>query len=506
MSKRNFILLTGDVEVNMSDSVFRKVSLERLSSPEELDQLIKVTRPKGWIALIAVGCILGTALVWGIFGNIPTKTNGQGIITASEGVLSIMHPGNGIVSDVRVRTGDYVNKGDIIARVEVTDRVEQINALKEQLQLVKEFDADKIDENKDKLSTDLSPLYDMARSIKQQKASNNVKQTVLDDRLNSVVMDIKKTEMLNRQYSNSVEQSKIKLQMGNDEVKNAKTNYDTVKILFAEELASKKDLEDAEKLLQSKSLQLKSYEQDFEIAKSNAASAQIDLEQKRKLSSAKDSEKAQLTEAQLNLVLLYSSLEVAKTAQINEINKKIEENKAKLEAESTVVANTTGRILEVSAKKGDIIAPGVQIASMVKENPEMNTMEVVLYMPPGEGKKVKAGMSAQISPTVAKKEDYGVILGSVVSVSDYPVSIESMIKTLGSKEIATMFAANGAPIEVHINLALDKSTVSGFKWTTAKGAPMKIGSGNICFGSILVESKRPIQMVIPLLKEKLNIY
>ena len=34
--------------------IFRKVALERLSSPEQLDQLLQVTDPKGWMALGAL--------------------------------------------------------------------------------------------------------------------------------------------------------------------------------------------------------------------------------------------------------------------------------------------------------------------------------------------------------------------------------------------------------------------------------------------------------------------
>ena len=38
--------------------IFRKVALERLSSPEQLDQLMQVTSPKGWLALAGLGALL----------------------------------------------------------------------------------------------------------------------------------------------------------------------------------------------------------------------------------------------------------------------------------------------------------------------------------------------------------------------------------------------------------------------------------------------------------------
>ena len=73
----------------MKNSIFREVSLERLSSPEQLDQMMSVTSPRAWFALIGISAILLTAILWGIFGSIPYKTNGEGILIKSEGVYNI---------------------------------------------------------------------------------------------------------------------------------------------------------------------------------------------------------------------------------------------------------------------------------------------------------------------------------------------------------------------------------------------------------------------------------
>ena len=64
----------------MSQGLFREVSLEKLSSPEQLDELINVTSPRAWFALIAISCILISAIVWGFLGSIPTKITGHGIL------------------------------------------------------------------------------------------------------------------------------------------------------------------------------------------------------------------------------------------------------------------------------------------------------------------------------------------------------------------------------------------------------------------------------------------
>ena len=54
----------------MADSIFREKSLERVSSPEKLNDYIRVTTPSVWVILIATFLILFGAMVWSIFGRI----------------------------------------------------------------------------------------------------------------------------------------------------------------------------------------------------------------------------------------------------------------------------------------------------------------------------------------------------------------------------------------------------------------------------------------------------
>ncbi|MGE5398638.1 MAG: hypothetical protein ACM3MK_14020 [Chitinophagales bacterium] len=64
-----------------NNQIFRKTSLERLSSPEQLDQLMMITNPKGWFALVGVFCLLAVLVFWCIFGLITIKVDANGIIT-----------------------------------------------------------------------------------------------------------------------------------------------------------------------------------------------------------------------------------------------------------------------------------------------------------------------------------------------------------------------------------------------------------------------------------------
>lgn len=59
----------------MAGGIFREKSIERVSSPEQLNDYIKVTRPGIWLTLTAVILLLIGLIVWGSVGKIETKVD-----------------------------------------------------------------------------------------------------------------------------------------------------------------------------------------------------------------------------------------------------------------------------------------------------------------------------------------------------------------------------------------------------------------------------------------------
>ena len=54
----------------MSESLFRQKSLARISSPEEIDNYMKVTRPSLWLALGVIILLLAALILWSITARI----------------------------------------------------------------------------------------------------------------------------------------------------------------------------------------------------------------------------------------------------------------------------------------------------------------------------------------------------------------------------------------------------------------------------------------------------
>jgi multidrug efflux pump subunit AcrA (membrane-fusion protein) len=107
--------------------MFRKVALERLSSPEQLDQLMQVTTPRGWLAMLGLGALLLAAIVWGVFGSVPTTVDGQGILIRGAGIQTVDVAKAGQVTKVLVAAGDAVEVGQPVAKILPQDSTDEIS-------------------------------------------------------------------------------------------------------------------------------------------------------------------------------------------------------------------------------------------------------------------------------------------------------------------------------------------------------------------------------------------
>lgn len=311
----------------MSTDIYRKVSLERLSSPEQLDTLLTVTSPKGWVALAAAGIIVLSAILWGILGSVPVKLGTHGILLKSGGIQRVVSGTSGQITDIRVVADDFIQKGQVIARVAQPDLIATINSARNQL---------------------------------------------------------------------------ASLQGSG---------------------GSKKDLQ-----------------------KLQEAITKLEIE---------------------------------------------------METAGRVVSSYSGRIVEVKVSKGDFISPGMPVVSMELSGDQIKDLEAVFFVKAGDAKKISPGMTVNISPVSVKKEEYGLLQGRVTSVPKYPSTFAGMMQTLGNEELVRDLSGLGASVEVRVDLIPDSGTVSGYKWTTAGGPPVRLNTGTLVQGSVVLKTQRPLALIFP---------
>ncbi len=167
--------------------------------------------------------------------------------------------------------------------------------------------------------------------------------------------------------------------------------------------------------------------------------------------------------------------------------------------EVSIKSNYTGKILEVMAQKeGGLKADSAVARVEVTGQP----LRGLILIPLVEGKRLLPGAEVQISPSNVLPQEYGYLLGKVTYVSQYPVTTESLMAELKSRELVGMLASGGPLIRADVELESDPRSASGYKWSTSKGPPNPVSNGTLFLASLVVGQQRPISLVLPILKEE----
>lgn len=384
---------------NKNKEIFRKVALERLSSPDKLDQMIHVVSGKAWLVMSTVFFLAMALIVWSIVGRINIKVNAEGVLLRSGGVFTVYSQVNGQVTDIAVRAGEEVKRGEVIARI-MTPAIS-------------------------------SEIYLLNQKLEEQKIN----------------------------YQNEVKHFDLLQSQIEDKIKNLTERLAQRNILFEKGLITK------EKVLQT------SNELQTQIADLNG------LTIKRK--EAKD--------------------------KLEEIKDKVQSLDQERFRISRIDSPYSGRIIEIKVDPDQLITAGAKIISLELSGRNIKTLEGILYVNYDEGKNIKVDMDVLISPNGMPAEDYGSMIGKVIAVSSYPVTVESMTTKLQDDNLIKKILGTGPKYSVTVDFKIDPNTVSGFAWTSSVGPPVKINSGTLATGTIVLEKRRPISFVLPFLKKSLGV-
>ena len=96
---------------DMNKQIFRKKSVNRMSSPEQLNDYIKVTNPGVWMALAAIVILLVGVCVWGVFGKLETKLSVAAVSRDGQTVLYVKEDNlSSVKGNMSVYIGDETYK------------------------------------------------------------------------------------------------------------------------------------------------------------------------------------------------------------------------------------------------------------------------------------------------------------------------------------------------------------------------------------------------------------
>jgi HlyD family secretion protein len=169
-----------------------------------------------------------------------------------------------------------------------------------------------------------------------------------------------------------------------------------------------------------------------------------------------------------------------------------------LELANVVTSPAEGIVIGLQTSIGSIIkggGPVVTIASLGEG------MDAVAFIPAQDGKRVRPGMSALISPSNFKREEFGSIRGEVETVSQFPTTKEAMMAVLQNEHLVDFLAKQGPPITVRIRLIEDADTYSRFSWSSSRGPRQQVTPGSLADARITVREQSPISLIVPALRK-----
>lgn len=186
---------------------------------------------------------------------------------------------------------------------------------------------------------------------------------------------------------------------------------------------------------------------------------------------------------------------------VNTARRTVEELQTRLDRSTRIVSPMAGHVTEIKAVVGTVVGLGKPILSIETAG---EGLELMLYVPPDHGKEIVPGMQVRIEPATVKKEEFGTLIGRVLSVSEFPISAEGMMATLHNSQLITRFSSRGAPYAVRVALTPDATSPSGYAWTSVKGPPVALTSGTTAAAEITVREQAPIALVVPLLRDQIG--
>lgn len=114
---------------------------KRISS--DLDNKIKLFGYKGWVLFLALLSLLIIGLLWSIFGSTYQRVYGMGVILPkSSKTYKAVSLGTGQLIKIKIKSGDYVNKNQIIAETDQKNLYKKIELLTEKLSQYLEMEAE----------------------------------------------------------------------------------------------------------------------------------------------------------------------------------------------------------------------------------------------------------------------------------------------------------------------------------------------------------------------------
>jgi HlyD family secretion protein len=469
------------------NNIFRKEALDKIASPEQLDLLIKVTNPKRWFSLFALGSLVAAAGAWSWFGRIPILVSGRGVLVYPSKVVTVQAANPGRILRVNVEPGDKVKKGQIIATIDQSELRNQLQLSREKLVQLRSQDQTAQLAQTQRFSLEQSAIAQQRQTLQQSLQTVQSLTPELRDKSINVLNKERENLQSRLQTIRELQPTlKRRWEQREDLFKQGAVPKDTALSAQQEYLNSQTQLNEV--LSQLNQLEVK--EVDARRSYQQSLNQVNELEAQLKALNSR-----QATQKEQDLVTVSS-----RAKEITETERAIAQLELQLRQSSEIVSQHTGRVLEITAKPGQQLESGAALGTIAAQK-STDKLVNVTFLPVNEGKNIKPGMKLQITPSTVKREEFGGIKAVVKEITSFPITQQNAASIVGNPDILPSVITQGPHIAVYTEMEEDSSSKSGYKWSSSKGPEQQITPGTTTTVRITTVEKRPIEFVLPIFKE-----
>jgi multidrug efflux pump subunit AcrA (membrane-fusion protein) len=160
-----------------------------------------------------------------------------------------------------------------------------------------------------------------------------------------------------------------------------------------------------------------------------------------------------------------------------------------------ITAPFTGRVIDLEVIIGQVVAPGVPLFTLQRAVPSAKDTSVYLFVASKDGAGLAPGMSVNVTVANAPSAAFGVVRGKIARVSETPLSTAGVSALVANPNLAQVLTKNGPPLLAQVTLKPDAATVSGFAWSTPKGAPFPLEPGTQVTAQVTESQQRPVDVI-----------
>jgi HlyD family secretion protein len=437
--------------VDANRTLYRAETLDRLSSPDDLERLMPVTGARDWLLIVVTGVLLSLLAIWSIAGRVPTIVAGRGVILRPQQVVPVQTMVAGRLLSLRFRAGDRVGQGDLIATIDRSDILKRIDEDRRHAEVLEEQDRRQSAAGQ--------------RQMALQSKQDSLERAGLEAQRATLRKNIAGAESLRP-------------------ILEART--DAIRKLVTAGLAgaAAPEMTDAELAVRENAAKIEDY---------SSRLSQI------------DGQLQQIGTRGVTLARQILDESLQRRNEIARVRRSIEIDAFQVREEGNIHSQYAGTIAEVMATVGQVLPAGGRLLTLDAEAPGIGLVSIS-YFPVRDGKRIQPGMSVQITPDTVERERFGGILATVTAVSPGSVTREGASSTIGNADMVQSLMPEGGSIEVRARLETDASTASGYRWSSSRGPRIHVTEGLTHATRVTVDGRAPVTYLLPFLRDISRIY